>query len=389
MVPVCILITLLLFSSLALTVGLQKPFVRQVPTKVNTFSRESNCSYGYIDHAGEIVIEPKYWSAGQFKNGRAWVVQSGHTYRDLIYINPQEKIVAKPVEVTGSSKVKWIDGEVGVQIAAGNIDENDILWNGIPWNTGAKLIDGLMPIKFKTSGNKKWGYVNTQGAIAIKPQFDSCSNFFDGLAIASVGKHRQAAVELETFGFIDKTGKFVIPPVFDQVEEFSEGLAAVKFKGKWGFINRQGQFVVKPTYPRAFEFHDGLAGVAVLGEEGANRREAIDGAGCKLAFINRAGKIVIEPKFYIPIRGGRFSEGLAAVVVRSETHSDNDPFEYRYGYINRQGQLVIPARFYKAGDFSEGLAIVAVLNPGIERSPELRLYARREGRLWGIRDIRY
>lgn len=60
-----------------------------------------------------------------------------------------------------------------------------------------------------------------------------------------------------------------------------------------------------------------------------------------------------------------------------------------YGYINRQGQLVIPARFYRAGDFSEGLASVAVVNPGIETSPESHLYARREGRLWGIHDIRY
>jgi len=44
---------------------------------------------------------------------------------------------------------------------------------------------------------------------------------------------------------------------------------------------------------------------------------------------------------------GRFSEGLASVIVKGS-----------YGYINRQGELIIPAKFWRAQEFSEGLAWV-------------------------------
>ncbi|MEP6796092.1 MAG: WG repeat-containing protein [Saprospiraceae bacterium] len=39
------------------------------------------------------------------------------------------------------------------------------------------------------------------------------------------------------WGFLNKEGKVVIKPVYDDVGLFSEGLVAVNQKGLWGYIN--------------------------------------------------------------------------------------------------------------------------------------------------------
>lgn len=51
----------------------------------------------------------------------------------------------------------------------------------------------------------------------------------------------------------------------------------------------------------------------------------------------------------VTVGTGRFLEGLACVRER-----DAD-----YGYINKKGEYVIPPRFYRAQEFSEGLAWAA------------------------------
>jgi hypothetical protein len=68
----------------------------------------------------------------------------------------------------------------------------------------------------------------------------------------------------------------------------------------------------------------------------------------KRGFIDRSGKIIIEPQW----RGANdFSEGRASVAV--------DVPGYREGYIDITGKLVIPAAFGFADDFKDGLALVS------------------------------
>lgn len=67
----------------------------------------------------------------------------------------------------------------------------------------------------------------------------------------------------------------------------------------------------------------------------------------KCGYINRTGKIVIEPQFN---GADDFSEGLARVTI-----------EAKFGYINKAGQMVIkPQQFDWAENFSEGLALVEI-----------------------------
>jgi hypothetical protein len=66
----------------------------------------------------------------------------------------------------------------------------------------------------------------------------------------------------------------------------------------------------------------------------------------KLGYIDRTGKIVIPAKFG---RANNFSEGLAAVEIGA-----------KWGFIDRTGKIVVPARFEYVYNFSDGLAAVEV-----------------------------
>lgn len=69
----------------------------------------------------------------------------------------------------------------------------------------------------------------------------------------------------------------------------------------------------------------------------------------KRGYIDNTGKIVIEPQF---AGAGDFSEGLAVVATGRNRRDE--------GYIDETGKFVIEPRFDKARAFSEGLAAVGV-----------------------------
>lgn len=88
----------------------------------------------------------------------------------------------------------------------------------------------------------------------------------------------------------------------------------------------------------ANHFSEGLAMVR-LRPEGAYAERKV--------YIDKTGKIVLGP-----YRDAEtFSEGLAAVAI-------GDFLDFKYGFINKQGETVIPFEYDYAYPFSEGLAVV-------------------------------
>jgi hypothetical protein len=94
----------------------------------------------------------------------------------------------------------------------------------------------------------------------------------------------------------------------------------------------------------------------------------------KRGYIDRTGKIVIEPKW---AGANNFSEGLAVVAVDSPG--------YKEGYIDATGKLVIAATFDDAGDFENGLALVGIGEFGLHGSGDHKFgFIDRDGK-WVIR----
>ena len=96
---------------------------------------------------------------------------------------------------------------------------------------------------------------------------------------------------------------------------------------------------------------EGYSTVFCLNEEGLSR---VVKPGNKKnpflkGFVNRQGKVVVPLKYYDAYD---FSEGLAAVC---KTVGKSD--QILCGYINASGKEVIPLKFeYMPGDFSQGIA---------------------------------
>jgi len=137
------------------------------------------------------------------------------------------------------------------------------------------------------------------------------------------------------WGYIGLDGNFLIKPTFDYAELFNDnGRAIVSKNGLYGIIDSEGKTVLNFQYDYISDYSDGLA-------------IATDKSGYKV--INKYGKIVFENKGYI----SSFNEGYAIV------ESNNSPDAHSlYGYLNREGKIVIPPQYESAGDFNNGRAIV-------------------------------
>ena len=228
--------------------------------------------------------------------------------------------------------------------------------------------------------NGKYGYIDHQGKIVIRPQFAWGMDFWQGLAdvyvcgrvvsMDSNGSFHPRRVALagelvpkrvgRKVGFVDAGGQFKIPPTFDDALPFSEGFAAVQVGEKWGFIDTKGHLVIGPQFEGAFYFREGVAtvesehgflivdksGTALSGDYNMVEFIAEDRVpvlhGEKWGFLDLQGKTVI-PVMYESMRP--FSGGLAAVQRGN-----------KWGYIDSEGKEVIPFQFDEAGPFANGLA---------------------------------
>lgn len=126
----------------------------------------------------------------------------------------------------------------------------------------------------------------------------------------------------------------------------SDGLFVIIVNDKRGFIDRTGKILIEPRFQGANNFSEGLAVVA------------LSNGGYKEGYIDHNGKLVIAAQFD---SARDFHEGLAAVGFDTEKTrkacDDCDPNQH-WGYVDRTGIIVIKPQYHHAGDFSEGLAAV-------------------------------
>jgi hypothetical protein len=121
-------------------------------------------------------------------------------------------------------------------------------------------------------------------------------------------------------------------------------LYPIKRHFKMGFIDREGKVVIEPQFDFTGDFFldqtfsEGLQPVA---------------KGEKWGYIDRLGAVRIPFQFS---QAQPFSEGLAVVRVESV---QNGRYVSQSGYIDHSGALKIPATFDNAGSFSEGIAWVS------------------------------
>ncbi|MEA5511773.1 WG repeat-containing protein [Crocosphaera sp. UHCC 0190] len=292
----------------------------------NAYGFKDIDNYGYIDLTGKVVIPLQFKQAGRFSSGLAWIgIDSdgnGNVER-YGYIDKTGKTVIEP---------QFED--------AGNFSS------------------GLAPVKI----DNKWGYINKQGKVMISPQFDSASEFAQGLAVVGKETEDPDYSYQQKYGYINQKGQLVLPFKFSIAYSFSEGLAAAESQsGKnKGYINRQGKFVINRPQFDTYVLGNFSSGLAVVEVNGG----ACSAANyCDYGYINKTGNLVIKsPKNDADFTGAQsFSEGLGAVATSGGGRDAGGWYPAtNWGYLDKNGKLVISPQFDDAGSFAEGLAPVAI-----------------------------
>ena len=162
---------------------------------------------------------------------------------------PRTKTADPLYRFVKNGKAGYIDGQGKVVIPA----TLPLFGNG-----GSEFQDGLLEI-----GGSNGRYVDPSGRVVLDPGLHRGWDFSEGLAVAM----RQAE---SLWGYINTKGAFAIPPRFETfprgyVFSFSEGLAKVEVKGRVGFIDRSGRWVIEPRLLDATDFSDGRSRVVLEG----------------------------------------------------------------------------------------------------------------------------
>ncbi len=193
----------------------------------------------------------------------------------------------------------------------------------------------LFPIK----ENSKWGYMNANNEVVVKPEFDQTFAFSAGMG---------RIVKDNLYGFVDSEGKVVVAPSLFYAEDFSEELAIINKKPlkpedgrtadytdireNWTYINKEG-FIYPNDFRQVKKMQEAWAAVEL--EE--NVWTFVKTEGNSLRMMDKtfaAGGI------------GNFKDGIAPVIIDNLVKA-----------VDKEGKVLIDEPFNIMYDFSEGLSV--------------------------------
>lgn len=202
--------------------------------------------------------------------------------------------------------------------------------------------------------DKKWGYIDVEGNEVISCQFDGeirgghGHGFSDGLAVV---------IKDERYGYIDKKGNVIVDINYREAGDFSDEIACVMgyHNDKLLFIDKNGNLIehlsnkyIRDVVGGLPQFENGVC--QVLLEK--PKEEQQEGDWYDVLWINTKGEQVSPPHVE--------EENEDLILYWSE--EDGAP---KMGYKDKDGNVVIPAKYSSIGGFSNGVA-VASLTYGME-----------------------
>ena len=266
--------------------------------------------WGYMNYAGEVVIQPQWGRADEFIYGVALVSTSGvnmwfvnnFTFglidiKGNYILEPKYRIyqsgsffhLCVPGE-NGNPKEGYYDAVSGLFLEPAYdiiaywmvtddtpliLAERDGLYGFLDRATGKEVI----PLQFNwfdrdeevrysegyvLSADEEWDgedrFVSIQfyllDAAGVEVHFPEgimpCSPVHDGLVkiVREVNKGERSWWD-SLYGFARPDGSILVPPKYDYARDFCNGYAAVYKDGKWGHIDSTGREIVPPTYALA------------------------------------------------------------------------------------------------------------------------------------------
>lgn len=281
-------------------VWLPKGYYAGFAGEISVFSNDralvysENEKYGFINKKGKIVIPARYPFG--FDYG---AMQDFHDGMAMVYTDEEYYYF---IDINGKKIFSCEDKTYSLKFS-----------NGRAW--------------FRT--NNQYGYVNKKGEIVIAAQFDEAGDFEKGYALVKK--------DGKSF-YINTEGKVFTDTPQELIPDFSIKHA----DNKYFIADKAGKRVVDLNYDSVDDFYEGRAAVV------KNK---------KMGYIDTSGKEII-PCIYEEFieHSPRFSEGLAPVQLK--TNAKGDDRDYKQGFIDKEGNIVVPVEYDHVGTFGDGAVLV-------------------------------
>lgn len=183
-------------------------------------------------------------------------------------------------------------------------------------------------LKSRKGANGKWGYVDENEKWVIEPKFIVADEFERGVA----------RVQLDwLWGFLKDDGTWLFEPVLHDAEPFYDEIAKVRKGFFYGFINRNGEWFIEPKLLWVFKCENDPV-IIVKNLEG------------KYAYISNKGKMITD---FNCDNLGSYGEPIMSddriLACKDE----------KYGFLDMEGNWIVPPVYAKAWDYSEERAFVS------------------------------
>jgi hypothetical protein len=205
----------------------------------------------------------------------------------------------------------------------------DFIW----FSEGGNFNDNGGNRKVKMNG--KWGLIGNGGELYIPPKYDEISSW-------TIGSKKFFKVKINTKeGILNYDGAEVLPPIYDKIISYLPRIA-IKIDGKYGFLDEAFREVISPIYDDTGYFET---------EEGFLKVKLSENWG----IIDKMGNEIL-PFEYIEL-GTVFSEGLLRF-SKLGYEARWDVNTEKWGYMDKELNVVIPPSFNHCGEFYNGFAYV-------------------------------
>jgi hypothetical protein len=312
-------------------------------------------------HAQKLELPARFDYADDFSEGLALIRIGERSF----YIDKSGKQVVTPKKY--DTYYKFSDGlaRVTKDRKWGFIDRTGNLVIGLRFGNADDFSEGVASVSFDPPnlhnffmGQGKKGLINKAGKFVVNPHLNSIFSASDGYLVVNHG-----APGDPTVGIISRSGETLIPPKFEFITKVNEGLAAALHpKGNWSFISPRGEWMVQRRFDALGQLKDGLAVFGECKGEVFRPYDYKKPKDCRFGYVNRLGVTIIPAQF---TTADLFSEERAAVSLSVPDRSAGDSafltdHSLRYGFIDRDGRLVIDPIYGEVRPFSGGVAAVSL-----------------------------
>lgn len=319
------------------------------PNEPDSFviSRDED-TYSYVDRNGKPLFSPTFQEATPFMNGRAMIRQNGR-YGFI------DKTGAVVIPAIYKKAMPFLEDATLVKDDKG-IAAIDVNGHELARIAGGELIatfhEGIAVVK----NNHKFQYVDTKGAVLTTlDDADYAMTFVNGTALMgriaykfSLGGNWGDSADVPVLfpfrgiyglladnyknGYLNHQGVEYIPTKHDFNGSIYRNRLLTRIDGLYGYLAKDGSTVVPAQFKDISDFC------------GTNDDMVIVKTDAGYSYY-KVGTGIIAKTYAM---AQPFSDGMAAVAV-----SDN-----QWGYVDEQGNQVIPTVYQKASDFVGGAAVV-------------------------------